>query len=91
MERIDLTVTHNKHFRVKNKNRVTSHGLRVIINSKWNIPQIFEIVLESYYLAIIKRISNPFPCCTNCKMFFHGVIILSKQISTVIELPNNTI
>ena len=69
------------------KNRVTTRGLKVKINKKFNIPQIFEIVLESYYLTIIERISNTFPYCTNCNMFFHGNPILRKEIFTVTAVP----
>lgn len=88
MSRFD---SHNEQFWVKKKTKVTSCGLKVKIISKWYIPQIFEIVLESYYLTIIKRISNIFPSCTNSKMFFHIRVILYKEIFTIIALFNSTI
>lgn len=46
-----------------------SSCLKIKISGKWHIPQIFEIILESYYLAIIERISNPFPPGTNRHVF----------------------
>ena len=96
MKWINLTVTHNEHFWVrKNQNRQllhpTSSCLKIKISGKWHIPQIFEIILESYNLAVIKRVSNPFPRGTNRQMFFHGLITLSKEIFTVMTLLNNTI
>ena len=88
---MDLAVRYHKHFRVKNRRAVSCCCFKIEINSKWDICQIFKIILKIYYLTVIKSIGYSFPCYTNKQMFSHDIIGLGKEIFTVMTLFNSTI